>query len=65
MICHMPTFKSKNKPMIKYYSFATVGLLKCSKIGTLWGKIGQIFALVVVGDYGNTTNGEMKNRKCG
>ena len=37
---------------------------KCSKIGTLWGKMGQIFALVVVGDYGNTTNGKMKNRKC-
>lgn len=28
-------------------------------------KGGQIFALVVVGDYGNTTNGKMKNRKCG
>lgn len=40
------------------------GLWKCSKIGTLWGKMGQIFALVVVGDYGNTTNGKMKNRKC-
>lgn len=24
------------------------GLWKCSKIGTLWGKMGQIFALVVV-----------------
>lgn len=35
------------------------------KIGALWGKMGQIFALVVVRDYGNTTNGKMKNRKCG
>ncbi|WP_162777114.1 hypothetical protein [Mediterraneibacter gnavus] len=43
---------------------AMAGLWKCSKIGTLWGKMGQIFALVVVGDYGNTTNGKMKNRKC-
>lgn len=50
---------------LKYYSSATAGLWKCSKIGTLWGKMGRIFALVVVGDYGNTTNGKMKNRKCG
>ena len=41
------------------------GLWKCSKISTLWGKMGQIFALVVVRDHGNTTNGKMKNRKCG
>lgn len=41
------------------------GLWKCSKISTLWGKRGRIFALVVVRDYGNTTNGKMKNRKCG
>ena len=41
------------------------GLWKCSKIGTLWGEMGQIFALVVVRDYGNATNGKMKNRKCG
>ena len=41
------------------------GLWKCSKIGTLRGKMGHIFALVVVRDYGNTTNGKMKNRKCG
>jgi len=27
--------------------------------------MGQIFALVVVRDYGKTTNGKMKNRKCG
>lgn len=27
--------------------------------------MGHIFALVVVRDYGNTTNGKMKNRKCG
>jgi len=42
-----------------------VGLWKYSKISTLWGKMGQIFALVAVRDYGNTTNGKMKNRKCG
>ena len=41
------------------------GLWECSKISTLWGKMGRIFALIVVKDYGNTTNGKMKNRKCG
>lgn len=51
--------------MKKVFLFATAGLWKCSKIGALWGKTGQIFTLVVVGDYGNTTNGKMKNRKCG
>ena len=45
--------------------FGVVGLWKYSKISTLWGKMGQIFALVAVRDYGNTTNGKMKNRKCG
>ena len=28
------------------------------------GQNGVDFCTVVVGDYGNTTNGKMKNRKC-
>lgn len=41
------------------------GLWKCSKIGTLRGKMEHIFVLVVVRDYGNTTNGKMKTGNVG
>ena len=52
--------REEHKAAVEWLNNHTV-----DKIGALWGKMGQIFALVVVRDYGNTTNGKMKNRKCG
>lgn len=43
-----------------FYSYATAGLWKVSKIKALGALLGYIVASVVVRDYGNTTNEECK-----
>ena len=60
---------AKKRKEIRIYDTSTFHLprqdcrnaVKSVLYGVKWG---VFFALVVVGDYGYTTNGKMKNRKC-
>ena len=50
--------------MIRILLSATARLWKPGKIEALGGKTGQNFPILVVRNYGKTTNGGMKNEKC-